>query len=117
MAKPNQNPKPRDLKPPLPSAMPGDDAPPRPPLWETLAMAGAFVLLWFWFAAHKAAQNSATNLSPWWTAALLLALGAMAFITMRRARRFKRALEESQQQMRRGPGAFPWMPPDRNGHN
>lgn len=112
MAKPSKNP-----KPPIPAAIPAEEGAPRTPLWETLSMIAAFVLLWIWFAAHKSAQNSGAALHPAWTAALLAALGMMALITVRRMQRFKRALEETRQQSQRRPGAMPWMPPDRNGHN
>ena len=112
MAKPNSNP-----KPPIPPALSSGEETPRPPLWETLAMVAAFVLLWVWFSAYKAAQSAHTPLSQAWTALLLATLALMAFITFRRVKRFQRALEESRQQMGRGPRAMPWMPPDRNGHN
>jgi hypothetical protein len=85
-------------------------------LWETLAMIAAFVLLWVWFGAYKSAQNAGSALGREWTAALLLALGAMAVITMRRVKRFQRALEDTRQSSRR-PAPFPWMPPDPNRHN
>ncbi len=113
------NPKPSSASPEPssePSSEPSEEAP-RAPLWETLSMIAAFVLLWLWFAAHKAAQSSGAELSRWWTVALLAALGAMAWIMVRRMQRFKRALQETRQQARRGPSAFPWMPQDRNGHN
>lgn len=101
--------------PPIPPAVATEETP-RPPLWETLAMIAAFVLLWFWFGAHRSAQQAGSKLSIEWTVALLAALAVMAIITVRRVVRFKRALEETQQQARRGP-AMPWMPTDRNGRN
>jgi hypothetical protein len=102
---------------PIPPALPPDDEVPRQPLWETLAMGAAFVLLWFWFAAHKSAQVANVEIAREWTGALLFALGVMAFITVRRVLRLKRAFDEAKQQARGGPSPFPWMPPDRNGHN
>lgn len=117
MSKPNPNPRSVAPKPPIPQAVSPGEETPRPPLWETLSMVAAFVLLWVWFSAHKAAQNAHTPLGPEWTALLLGTLALMAFILFRRVRRFQRALEETRQQMGRGPRAMPWMPPDRNGHN
>jgi hypothetical protein len=111
MAKPNKN-----SQPPIPPAVSSDANPPRTPLWETLAMAGAFVLLWVWFASHRAAQKANAELGVEWTVALLTALAVMAFITIRRVGRFKRALLESQQQAKHGP-VMPWMPSGPNERN
>jgi uncharacterized membrane-anchored protein len=103
-------------KPPIPPAKSSSEAATRTPLWETLAMIAAFVLLWLWFGARSSALKANVDLDKSWTAALLVALAAMAFITVRRVQRFKRALEESSAQTQRGP-AMPWMPPDRNSRN
>jgi membrane protein YdbS with pleckstrin-like domain len=100
-----------------PSQRPSDSAPERPPLWETLAMAASFVLLWAWFINYRAAQNAKVDLASVWQGALLLALGVMLLITVRRVLRFKHALEQVKQQARRGPAPFPWMPPDKNSRN
>jgi hypothetical protein len=62
------------------------------PLWETLVMVGSFVLLWAWFLAFKSAERSNVPLPILWHVALLVALGALVLVTVRRVQRLGRAL-------------------------
>ena len=79
------------------------------PLWETLAMVGSFVLLWAWFLAHQSALKANVPLALAWNIALGISLLVMIWITVRRMRRFKRALDETAKNSRRGVPGMPWM--------
>lgn len=61
-------------------------------------MCGSFLLLWGWFLAQKAADRAQAPLPIFWNAALILALLALAFITVRRVKRVQRALRGEDEQ-------------------
>ncbi|HEX8550426.1 MAG TPA: hypothetical protein VF681_02605 [Abditibacteriaceae bacterium] len=74
------------------------------PLWETLAMIGAFALLWVWFlvrqsAIQKAAQQgiaaSQVHTSPLWTLAQIAAAAILFIVFLRRLQRARAAMREA----------------------
>jgi membrane protein implicated in regulation of membrane protease activity len=68
------------------------------PLWETLVMIGSFLLLWAWFLARSAAQRANAPLQLYWQGALVVALLALVYVTVRRIRRVQRALRGEDEQ-------------------
>jgi type VI protein secretion system component VasK len=62
------------------------------PLWETAVMIGSFALLWVWFLARQAAAHNGGSLWPGWAVLQIVALIALAVITVRRMGRVRRAL-------------------------
>ncbi len=77
-------------------------------------MVGSFILLWAWFLAHQSALKANVPLAMAWNIALGISLLVMIWITVRRMMRFKRALDETAKQSRRGVPGMPWMQmPDR----
>jgi len=62
------------------------------PLWETLVMAGSFILIWAWFLARQSAQRSGSALWPGWVVLLWVTVALLAIIMIRRIMRVRRAL-------------------------
>jgi len=62
------------------------------PLWETIVMAGSFILIWAWFLSRQSAQRTGSTLWPGWTALLWLSVALLAVIMVRRILRVRRAL-------------------------
>jgi len=62
------------------------------PWWETLVIAGSFLLLWAWWLARQAALRANETPSFWWQAVMGLALLALLFVMARRTQRVVRAL-------------------------
>ncbi len=82
------------------------------PLWETVVMAGSFVLLWAWFIARQMAlRTPGTKMWPGWTVLQIAAVVVLVIVMVRRMARVRRALREGSQL----PNQFPWM--SRNGSN
>ena len=66
------------------------------------------------FLAHQSALKANVPLALAWNIALGISLLVMIWITVRRMRRFKRALDETAKNSRRGVPGMPWMQiPDR----
>ncbi|PQV65145.1 hypothetical protein B1R32_102153 [Abditibacterium utsteinense] len=63
------------------------------PRWETVAMVLSFALVWAYFLVFQSARRG--NLSPHfgWNVALLLAVGALVVIFVRRLKRILAALD------------------------
>lgn len=77
------------------------------PLWETCVLIGSFVLLWAWFIAYKVAEGANEALPLWWHFFLLVAVGLLVFVMLRRIKRLQRALhgdEESDESNSSYPG-------------
>jgi hypothetical protein len=75
------------------------------PLWETVAMAGSFVMLWAWMLARMAATQRAAQsrvadpstayfLSPLWTVVQIAAVAILLVILVRRVKRARKAMQE-----------------------
>ncbi len=78
------------------------------PFWETLVIAGSFLLLWAWWLARQAALRANESPSWWWQAILVLSLLALLFVMVRRMQRVVRAL--------RGQGEEELSPPHGKPH-
>ena len=87
------------------------------PLWETLAMIGAFALVWAWFFARQSAIKAAAaqgigaaqvSISPLWTLAQIAAVAVLILIFVRRMRRARAAMQEL---------SLPRMPPGFDAYN
>ena len=72
-------------------------------------MVVSFVLLWAWFLARQSALKASVPMALDWNIALGISLLAMIIITVRRLQRFKRALDETAKDSRRGVPGMPWM--------
>lgn len=62
------------------------------PLWETLAMIGSFALVWAYFLAFQAARAAKTTPHFAWKIALLVAIGVLIWVFVRRLKRILAAL-------------------------
>lgn len=73
----------------LPPDSPDSQTPPR---WETLAMIASFALVWVYFLAFQSARRE--NLTPHvaWKLALLVAVGVLVWVFVRRLKRILAAL-------------------------
>jgi hypothetical protein len=101
------------------------------PLWETVAMAGSFVMLWAWMlarmaAAQKAAQSRVADpssvyyLSPLWTVVQIAAIAILLVIFVRRLKRARQAMQEMNSSSGRpmfGPGPPTTRSPLPDSHN
>ncbi len=72
-------------------------------------MVASFVLLWAWFLARQSALKANVPMAMVWNFALGISLLVMIIITVRRLQRFKRALDETAKESRRGVPGMPWM--------
>lgn len=68
------------------------------PLWETIVMAGSFVLLWAWFLARQVSLRApGTKMWPGWTVLQVAAVVVLVVVLVRRMARVRRALREGSQ--------------------
>jgi hypothetical protein len=80
-------------------------------LWETLTMIASFVLLWVWFLSSRSG-----GVSPAIHGLLAVALIALVVIFVRRLKRVREALNETQKPPGSPPG-MPFMPPSGSSQN
>jgi type VI protein secretion system component VasK len=83
------------------------------PLWETLVIAGSFILLWVWFLLRQVGLRTGTPMWRGWQALLAIALVALVVITVRRLQRVQRSFRGSDDEK----STTPWKFPPPNGHS
>ncbi len=64
------------------------------PKWETAVLFGSFVLIWVWFLARQAALRNDQSLHGAWHLGLLLVVGALVWVLVRRLKRTLAALRD-----------------------
>lgn len=75
------------------SHIPDSPEPAKTPVWETVAMIASFALVWAYFLAFQGARRENLSLHFGWKIALLLAVGALIWIFVRRLKRILAALD------------------------